>query len=140
MAYMNQEKKSRIAPVVKSILKKYGVKGSLSVRNHSTLVLNIKSGPIDFIENYIQTDKDKSYSKYMSEDQIAYIRKNKIIDVNPYWYHEHFSGKAKTFLKEILHAMNDGNHDNSDIQTDYFDVGWYVDVNIGNWNKPYELV
>ena len=140
MAYMNQEKKARIAPVVKSILKKYGVKGSLSVRNHSTLVLNIKSGPIDFIENYIQTDKDKSYSKYMSEDQIAYIRKNKIIDVNPYWYHEHFSGKAKTFLKEILHAMNDGNHDNSDIQTDYFDVGWYVDVNIGNWNKPYELV
>ena len=140
MAYMNQEKKARIAPVVKSILKKYGVKGSLSVRNHSTLVLNIKSGPIDFIENYIQTDKDKSYSKYMSEDQIAYIRKNKIIDVNPYWYHEHFSGKAKTFLKEILHAMNDGNHDNSDIQTDYFDVGWYVDVNIGNWNKPYELI
>ena len=140
MAYMNQEKKARIAPVVKSILKKYGVKGSLSVRNHSTLVLNIKSGPIDFIENYIQTDKDKSYSKYMSEDQIAYIRKNKTLDVNPYWYHEHFSGKAKTFLKEILHAMNDGNHDNSDIQTDYFDVGWYVDVNIGNWNKPYELV
>jgi hypothetical protein len=36
-------------------------------------------------------------------------------------------------------AMNDGNHDRSDIQTDYFDVGWYVDVNIGRWNKPYIL-
>jgi hypothetical protein len=35
--------------------------------------------------------------------------------------------------------MNMGNHDNSDIMTDYFDVGWYVDVNIGLWNKPYIL-
>lgn len=139
MAYMNQEKKARIAPVVKSILKKYGVKGTMSVRNHSTLVLNIKSGSIDFIENYIETDKTKSYTKYMSDDQIAYIRKNKSIDVNPYWYHEHFSGKAKNFLREVIVAMNNGNHDNSDIQTDYFDVGWYIDVNIGNWKNPYEL-
>jgi hypothetical protein len=35
--------------------------------------------------------------------------------------------------------MNGGNHDNSDVQTDYFDVGWYVDVNIGSWDKPYTL-
>jgi hypothetical protein len=35
--------------------------------------------------------------------------------------------------------MNVGNHDRSDIQSDYFDVGWYVDVNVGAWNQPYEL-
>jgi len=34
-------------------------------------------------------------------------------------------------------VMNTGNWDKSDIQTDYFNVGWYVDVNIGKWNKPY---
>jgi hypothetical protein len=39
MAYMNQERKARIAPVVKDILKKYHIKGSLSVRNHMVLVL-----------------------------------------------------------------------------------------------------
>jgi hypothetical protein len=33
--------------------------------------------------------------------------------------------------------LNTGNHDNSDSQTDYFDVGWYVDVKVGKWNKPY---
>ena len=49
MAYFNQERKSERAPVIKAILKKYGVKGSLSVRNHSTFVLNLKSGKIDFI-------------------------------------------------------------------------------------------
>lgn len=139
MAYMSQEKKAQIAPVVKAICKKYGVKASLAVRNHSTLVLNITQGPIDFIENYIKTDKDKAYAKFMAEDQIAYLRKNRSIDVNPYWYQEHFSGKALSFLKEVMTAMNDGNHDNSDSMTDYFDVGWYVDVNIGKWNKPYAL-
>ena len=139
MAYMSQERKQQIAPAIKAILKKYGVKGTLVVHHHSTLVLKVKSGKIDFIENYIETDKKKPYAKYMSQDQIDYIRKNNMVDVNPYWFHEHFSGKAKNFLTEIFQAMNNGNHDNSDIQTDYFDVGWYVDVNIGKWNKPYVL-
>jgi hypothetical protein len=139
MAYFNQERKAERTPVIKAILKKYGIKGSLAVRNHSTFVLNIKSGSIDFIENFIATDKEKPYAKYMSDDQVAYIRKNKTLDVNPYWYQDHFSGDAKQFLTEVLTAMNKGNHDNSDIQTDYFDVGWYVDVNIGSWNKPYQV-
>ncbi len=137
MAYMNQDKKAKIAPVVKAILKKYNVKGSLAVRNHSTLVLNVKSGSIDFIENYIFTDEAKQYANKMSAEQIEYIRSQKALDVNPYWYQEHFSGKSKAFLKEIFTAMNDGNWDKSDIQSDYFNVGWYVDVNIGQWNKPY---
>ena len=139
MAYFNQERKSQKAPAIKAILKKYGVKGSLAVRNHSTFVLNIKSGSIDFIENYIKTDADKNYGNKMDQNQSDYIRKNKALDVNPYWYQEHYTGKALSFLKEVFKAMNAGNHDNSDIQTDYFDVGWYVDVNIGQWNKPYAL-
>jgi hypothetical protein len=36
--------------------------------------------------------------------------------------------------------MNAGNHNRSDAMTDYFDVGWYVDVNIGKWNQPYILL
>ena len=137
MAYFNQERKQERAPVIKAILKKYGVKGSLAVRNHMTFVLNIKSGKIDFIENYIKTDENKHYGNKMSVDQVASIRKNRSLDVNPYWYQEHFDGKAKAFLKEVLAAMNSGNHNNSDVQSDYFDVGWYVDVNIGSWDKPY---
>ena len=139
MAYMSQERKQSLAPAIKAVLKKYGVKGTLAVRNHSTLVLNIKSGSIDFIENFIATDANVMHGRKMSQDQIDYIRKNRSLDVNPYWYKEHFSGKAKEFLSELLPAMNKGNHDNSDIQTDYFDVGWYVDVNIGKWNKPYSV-
>ena len=139
MAYFNQERKQAKAPAIKAILKKYGVKGSLAVRHHSTFVLNLKSGSIDFIENFIGTDANVMHGRKMSQEQIDYIRKNQSLDVNVYWYKEHFSGKALSFLKEVITAMNGGNHDNSDVQTDYFDVGWYVDVNIGNWNKPYIL-
>jgi hypothetical protein len=30
-------------------------------------------------------------------------------------------------------------YDNSDIMTDYFDVAYYNNINIGKWDKPYEL-
>jgi len=36
--------------------------------------------------------------------------------------------------------MNDGNWNRSDSSVDYFDVGWYIDINIGNWAKPYQLM
>ncbi len=137
MAYMSQEKKAKIAPVVKAICKKYGVKASLAVRNHSTLVLNVKQGTIDFIENFIETDHASNHGRKMDPTQIEYICKNRSLDVNVYWYKEHFSGRALKFLQEVIPAMNAGNHDRSDAMTDYFDVGWYVDVNIGRWNKPY---
>ncbi len=139
MAYVSQELKAKLAPTIKAICKRYGIKASLAVRHHSTLVLNIRQGSIDFVENYIQTDEDSHYGRKMSEDQKAYVRKNRALDVNPYHYQSHFSGRALKFLTEVIDAMNSGNHDRSDIQTDYFDVGWYIDVNIGQWNKPYAL-
>lgn len=140
MAYMNQDKKAKIVAAVKPIMKKFGIKGTFAVRNHSTIVLNIKSGKIDFIENYIKTDKEKPYAKYMSDEQVAYIRKNKTLDVNPYWFQDHFSGDAKKFLSEVLPAMKAADwYDRSDAQVDYFDTAYYVDVNIGSWNKPYEV-
>lgn len=132
MAYMSQEKKAKIAPVVKKILTKYKLKGSLSVNNHSTLVLTIKSGKIDFIKNY----NDAIAARDPSDVQ-RIAKADSSLQVNPYWYDEHFTGKAHSALKELFTAMNDGNHDHSDIMTDYFNVGWYVDVNVGRWNKPY---
>lgn len=132
MAYMDQTKKAKIAPVVKKILVKYNLKGSLSVRSHMTLCLKVKQGPIDFIKNFNDTvSQQPGYGGRVAANDL---------DVNPYHYQDHFTGKAKAALTELFDAMNDGNHDRSDIQTDYFDVGWYIDLNIGSWNAPYALV
>lgn len=138
MAYMNQERKAKIAAAMKPILKKYGVKATLSVRNHSTISLNIKSGKIDFIENFIKTDESHIHAKRMSSNQIDYIREKQNLDVNPYWFQDHFSGKAKNFLTEAFRALKSADwYDESDAMTDYFNIAYYVDVNIGKWNKPY---
>jgi hypoxanthine-guanine phosphoribosyltransferase len=123
MAYFNQERKAQKAPEIKAVMKKYGIKGSIGVRNHSTLVVNIKEGKIDFIGNF-----NRDNPEYPARDYIQ---------VNEYHVDRTYSGKARNFLNELLKVMNKGNHDRSDIQTDYFDVGWYTDVNIGNWSKPY---
>lgn len=135
MAYVSQELKAKLAPTLRAICKKYKVKASVAVRHHSTLVLNISQGEIDFLGNY-----NKICGAKPREAHLPFQPATKSIDVNTYWYQEHFDGKALKFLQEIMAVMNQGNHDRSDIQSDYFDVGWYVDVNIGRWDKPYALV
>ena len=136
MAYVSQEMKAKLTPAIKTICKHYGVKASIAVRNHSTLVLNIKQGGVDFIGNYNRTGSAKSRPEH-SPFRPAVGN----IDVNTYWYHEHFSGVAKTFLTEMIAAMKGPEFfDHSDIQSDYFHLSHYIDINIGQWNKPYALV
>ena len=41
---------------------------------------------------------------------------------------------------ELLDAMQGTiYYDRSDIQTDYFDVAYYISIHIGKWDKPYIL-
>jgi hypothetical protein len=114
MAYMNQEMKKKLAPGIKAVLKKYDMKGTIAVRDYMVLVVNIKQGKLDFDANE---------------------------NVNIYWLDQHFEGEKREFLKELLAAMK-GNewYDNSDAMTDYFDTAYYMDINVGNWNKPYVCV
>lgn len=124
MAYMNQERKKKLTENVKKALVGTGLKFTTKVRNHSTIVLTFKSGPVDFIGDL--TDRVRTDVTYTTG-----------LSVNPYWFREHFTGLSKDVLEKTITALNDGNHDRSDIMTDYFDEGWYVVVNIGTWEKPY---
>lgn len=124
MAFMNQEMKSKLAPAIKAAFAKHGMKGSIAVRHHSTLVINVKEGPVDF--NASRTGRWSPDFIYQGH-----------LDVNVYHYRDHFTGEALAFLDEVITAANAGNHDRSNLMTDYFDVGWYVDVNVGRWNQPY---
>jgi len=134
MAYMNQERKAQINKALKPVLAKYGVKGTLSVRNHSTICLTLKSGKIDFIANSNRVCGSSHY-------QVSHgFRPNTsgYSDVNPYWYQDHYDGKAKAFLDEAFKALKvAGWYDNTDAQIDYFDTAYYCDINVGKWNKPY---
>ncbi len=134
---MNQERKAERAPVIKAILKKYGVKGTLSVRNHSTLVLNVKGGEIDFIGNSNRVCGNDHFqvSRGFKPNTSGYQQ------VNPYWFQDHYDGAARDFLTEVFAALRGEDFfDETNSQIDYFHCSHYCDVNIGSWNKPYELV
>lgn len=128
MAYMSQETKARLTPAIKEVCRRYGIKATISLENHSTLCLNISAGKIDFLAS---GQRMNSIGPDVTKLDYA---------LNTYWYKRHFDYEALDFLTEVIAAMNDGNHDNSDPMTDYFDVGWYIGVNLGRYNKPYQLI
>lgn len=136
MAYMSQERKAKLLPALKAVCSKYGIKASYAVRNHSTLVISVKQGKLDFIKNF----NDESIARDPCGTRRIHVAKD-YLDVNPYWFQEHFTGDCKAFLTELYAAAKGTEwYDRSDAMTDYFDTAYYIDVNVGGWNKPYALV
>ena len=114
MAYMSQDRKKQLMPGIKAALKQHGFKGSVRVDNHMTLCLTVTEGPFREADGWYRP-------------------------VNHYWFEQHdYPKHVKAFLRDVLAAMNDGNWDKSDPMTDYFNVGWYVEIQIGRWNKPFK--
>jgi hypothetical protein len=134
MASMSQEHKKHIVDMLKVALKGSGLKWSLRVEHHSTLVMTITEGPIDFIGNYIET-----YNNRNSGDDGREMPTGNM-SINVYWHKERFTGQTLELVDKIVNCLNDGNWDKSDIQTDYFNAGHYVSLNIGTHDKPYKLV
>lgn len=119
MAYMSQELKKKLSIGIKEVFKKHGVKGSISVRHYSTLVVKVKSGVIDFgLNERGYTTISRASDKMNSQERI--------------------------FVEDMILAMNEvgdqKNHDNSDCYTDYFDVGWYTSLEIGSYDQHYLFI
>lgn len=135
MAYMNQEKKKALAPQINAVLKKYGVKGTISVNNHSSLVVTLREGVLDFI---CQANADNKAVAERTGRPFYEVKDN--YQANPYYAAEGGNKKINSFFKELIAAMKgDMWYDNSDIMTDYFDTAYYLGINIGKCNKPYVL-
>lgn len=123
MAYVNQEKKAKIAAALKNSVPK-GWKYSLAVRNHSTIVMTIRSAPIDLLKI--------ACAKYENPERES-------TDINHYHLEHHFEGELRDTFGNIIKALNVDNFDESDSQTDYFHVGHYVNLRIGAFDKPFTV-
>ena len=133
MAYMSQEKKKEIAKLLKEKLKGRDIKYTLGVKHHSSIVMNINSGGVDFIKNY-NDNKDETRYNNGYEVQV-----NGYINVNEFHINEHFTGEPKEILEIANDCLNLNNFDKSDAMTDYFHVGHYVEINVGRWDKDYQF-
>lgn len=135
MAYVNKEKKEKIAAALSKVIP-ITWKYTLSIGNHSTIVLKVYQVDHSFIaDGLLQIDQLSSLKE--SLDSSGYFVLNR---------HSHFQkddtdrSGVVSLMNDIIDAMNTDNYDNSDSMTDYFDVGHYVDIRFGLYNQPLKVL
>lgn len=137
MAYIDQDGKKVIAAELKKIMPK-GWKYSLSIDGHSKIILTISKAPVDLfalINTHNKAEAEwKGFRYHETKDHIQ---------LNPYSLSEPFKSNADIFVlfEKIKSAMKSaGWYDRTDSSRDHFDTAYYIGVNLGKWNKPFEFV
>ena len=147
MAFMNQAKKRLIADALKKVVPP-NWKYTLAVRHHTTIVMTIRSAPIDFMQmeaerlraelrrghSYVDPHYIAAHISELERGELAYFK------LNEFQVATQFPGEIGATFAKIVAALNTGNHDNSDLMADYFDVGHYIDLRIGAYDKPFRHI
>ena len=136
MAYISQQEKKELAPAIKEVLKKYGVKGSIAINHHSSLVVNLKEGVLDLLG-----DAQKHNDKVAEQRGQQSYPIGDHLQVNTCYADEWATDeKISNFYEELIGAMKGTTwYNKSDAMSDYFDIAYYLDVNVGKWDKGYVL-
>lgn len=128
MAYITSEEVKQIRTDLKARFPKF--KFGVTKHHHSQVTVTIKKSNHKFED--LLTNNDRNH-----------------VTVNHYWLDQNVKNKED---REFLSAIHDiiltspakvtGKEfrNNSDIQSDYFDVSYYYTINIGSWDTPYEIV
>ena len=122
MSYISTEDVKKIRVALKN---EFGKKLKFAVRKspscHSVSV-TLKSGTVDFSD----------------------LMRNPNDHVPVNHYHLGNYGVHKSLFEKIVEIIKTAPskewYNNSDAMIDYFDVAFYFDLNIGEWDKPYERV
>jgi hypothetical protein len=118
MAYISAAETKKIREALKLAFPEF--RFGVQTRHHSSVCVTIKRGPLDL--NALCDDR--GYGQ-----------------INHYWLESHYPEHAELFsaiLDIIKRAPSSEWYDRSDIQTDYFDTAFYISMQIGQWDKPYE--
>lgn len=139
MAYITKEQVQEKRRLISALCKEYGVTATVSGANSSALTVTIRKGKIDFLGNYVETVNTNWLNCQQQKDNALFYKKRGHMMANHYCIEKQFSGIALDFMMELLTIMKIGHYDHSDAMTDYFDIAWYIEINIGVWDKPYIL-
>lgn len=128
MAYMNQDKKAKIKAALDKVMPK-DWKYTLSTDRH-TIKLWIMKGPAELMDVPGAYDYDGLWkAPYRAEGSRS---------LNGHHLDKDYAeGPILDTIRAIQTALDTDNHDRSDIQSDYFDVGHYTRISIGRWDKAF---
>jgi hypothetical protein len=121
MAYISTEKVKEMRNKLKELFPaKKGWKLSVTTQNYSSVNCSILTAPFELRLDTTRTNES----------------------VNQYYVKEHYNDNpaSKEALLSMLQVLNTNNYNNSDAQSDYFDVGHYVNLSIGKWDKPFQVL
>lgn len=132
MAWMNQEKKQLIAARVKAVTPK-NWRVTFKVRHHSTLECTIRRVDVDIMAAINEAYKER-WERDDGQGPLTHIQSldDRTIELLP--------SALREPLENMYKALNSENYDRSDIMTDYFDVGYYAYLSVGEFSKPVEVV
>lgn len=126
---------------------KFSIRSEYYSMGSSIHVTLIESKTMRFLKKFEEITDTEIFrlanARNDTEEEIKeYIKKqmeNKHNQINQYHLDSDImlSNQGKNVLREILKTCNKHNWDNSDIQTDYFDVNYYLHLSLGKWDKPF---
>ena len=118
MAFISTETVKEIRNQIKTAYPaKDGWKFSVTCRNYSEVCVAIMRAPIDFLEH---TDRDHLQSVQYHTDS--------------------FKAEQRQVIEKLASiAKTEDYFDHSDSQTDYFHCSHYYGVDVGKWDKQFEL-
>jgi len=135
MAYIDTKDVKAIREALKAEFGK-DFKFSVTREHYSSVRISIMSGVENFYDGSMDsTDKyNGRVNEFDGYEQINH-------------YHTHFYGKHEalfTKISEIAHtapglAGGQKYFCEDDAMTDYFSRAYYVSINVGKWDKPYEI-
>ena len=131
MAYISSESVKDKRNRIKKALPEF--KFSVTIDNYSSIIIRIVEGPLP-MPVYESQERERIHGGLYSDD----FRKDNQ-QVNHYWYKDHYKDFPEWIkvFNQIIEIANEGNYDESDIQSDYHHVGFYLNLEIGRWDKPY---
>jgi hypothetical protein len=137
MAYVSQEKKKEIHAALKAVFPK-SWRWSLAVNHGSSLVLNIWSAPVDLLAMVNAVGQKRAEN---CNQQHLWSPSRSYAQLNPYYLENQFEGEAlKIMVKAKAQMFGHGYFDKSEPMTDYFHCAWYVNMNLGKYDKPFKVV
>lgn len=76
----------------------------------------------------------------MSAPKEVFVDTTKKSMQGAHYHKEHLTTYGQLVIETITEYVQSYNYDDSDPYTDYFNVNFYESINIGKWDKPFEVV
>lgn len=124
-------------------------KFSVSIERYSggsSITINVMQSPIKLFKDISEVSENEVLRLMNARNDtreevlkfISYNLNEEHQQINQYYINDNkfLTDEGKSFFKQVLEIANKHNWDKGDVMTDYFDVNYYLYLNVGKYDKP----